>query len=155
MTTAQKKGTTIIMTTPEKSPALVEYSGAALAYLGDAVMEVLVRQMLVRRGIGNAGKLSALSLDYVRATNQSRGLEGLLPHLTEEENAVYHRGRNAAGAHPKSASVNDYRRATGLEALFGYLHLKGDTARLEALFDLFVRSLEEGSEENTHADEKK
>ncbi|MBR5870018.1 MAG: ribonuclease III [Clostridia bacterium] len=143
------------MTTPEKSPALVEYSGAALAYLGDAVMEVLVRQMLVRRGIGNAGKLSALSLDYVRATNQSRGLEGLLPHLTEEENAVYHRGRNAAGAHPKSASVNDYRRATGLEALFGYLHLKGDTARLEALFDLFVRSLEEGSEENTHADEKK
>ena len=155
MITAQKKGTTIIMTTPEKSPALVEYSGAALAYLGDAVMEVLVRQMLVRRGIGNAGKLSALSLDYVRATNQSRGLEGLLPHLTEEENAVYHRGRNAAGAHPKSASVNDYRRATGLEALFGYLHLKGDTARLEELFDLFVRSLEEGSEESTHADEKK
>ena len=143
------------MTTPQNAPALVEYSGAALAYLGDAVMEVLVRQMLVRRGIGNAGKLSALSLDYVRATNQSRGLEGLLPHLTEEENAVYHRGRNAAGAHPKSASVNDYRRATGLEALFGYLHLKGDTARLEALFDLFVRSLEEGSEESTHADEEK
>ena len=153
MTTDQKKGTAITMTTPNHSPALAEYSGAALAYLGDAVMEVLVRQMLVRRGIGNAGKLSALSLNYVRATNQSRGLEGLLPHLTEEENAVYHRGRNAAGAHPKSASVNDYRRATGLEALFGYLHLKGDTARLETLFDLYVRSLEEGSEECTHADE--
>ncbi len=135
------------MTTTPNTPALVEYSGAALAYLGDAVMEVLVRQMLVKRGIGNSGKLSAMSLDYVRATNQSRGLEGLLPHLTEEENGVYHRGRNAAGAHPKSASVNDYRRATGLEALFGYLHLKGDTARLEQLFDLYICHLEANSEE--------
>lgn len=135
------------MTTSQNPPALVEYSGASLAYLGDAVMEVLVRQMLVKRGIGNAGKLSAMSLDYVRATNQSRGLEGLLPHLTEEENAVYHRGRNAAGAHPKSASVNDYRRATGLEALFGYLHLKGDIARLDELFALYVSYLETNSEE--------
>ncbi len=140
------------MTEPTKTPALSEYSGAALAYLGDAVMEVLVRRMLVGRGIGNAGKLSALSLDYVRATNQSRGLEGLLAHLTEEETAVYHRGRNAAGAHPKSASVNDYRRATGLEALFGYLHLKGDTERLDTLFGIYVRYLEG---ESAHADEEK
>lgn len=140
------------MTEPTKIPALSEYSGAALAYLGDAVMEVLVRRMLVGRGIGNAGKLSALSLDYVRATNQSRGLEGLLAHLTEEETAVYHRGRNAAGAHPKSASVNDYRRATGLEALFGYLHLKGDTERLDTLFGIYVRYLEG---ESAHADEEK
>ena len=140
------------MTEPTKIPALTEYSGAALAYLGDAVMEVLVRRMLVGRGIGNAGKLSALSLDYVRATNQSRGLEGLLSHLTEEETAVYHRGRNAAGAHPKSASVNDYRRATGLEALFGYLHLKGDTERLDTLFGIYVRYLEG---ESAHADEEK
>lgn len=143
------------MTEPTKIPALTEYSGAALAYLGDAVMEVLVRRMLVGRGIGNAGKLSALSLDYVRATNQSRGLEGLLSHLTEEENAVYHRGRNAAGAHPKSASVNDYRRATGLEALFGYLHLKGDDTRLQILFDLYVHYLETTQGESDHADEEK
>ena len=73
------------MTTTQQTLSLSEYSGAALAYLGDAVIEVLVRQMLVQRGIGNAGKLSAMSLDYVRATNQSRGLDGLLPHLTEEE----------------------------------------------------------------------
>lgn len=141
-----------MMTTTPTTPALNEYSGAALAYLGDSVMEVLVRQMLVMRGIGNSGKLSALSLDYVRATNQSRGLEGILPHLTEEEQGVYHRGRNAAGAHPKSASVNDYRRATGLEALFGYLHLKGDTDRLETLFAIYVRYLEGDS---AHADEEK
>ena len=73
-------------------------------------------------------------------------------HLTEEENAVYHRGRNAAGAYPKSASVNDYRRATGLEALFGYLHLKGDTERLDTLFGIYVRYLEG---ESAHADEEK
>ncbi|MBE6657702.1 MAG: ribonuclease III [Ruminococcaceae bacterium] len=143
------------MTTNQQTLTLSEYSGAALAYLGDAVMEVLVRQMLVRRGIGNAGKLSAYALNYVRATNQSRGLEGLLPYLTEEENAVYHRGRNAAGAHPKSASVNDYRRATGLEALFGYLHLKGDTARLEELFALYIRCLENTPGGSDHADEEK
>lgn len=143
---------TTAMTTIPMHLTLSEYSGAALAYLGDSVMEVLVRRMLVCRGIGNAGKLSTLSLDYVRATNQSRGLEGLLPHLTEEETAVYHRGRNAAGAHPKSASVNDYRRATGVEALFGYLHLRGDTARLEELFDIYVRYLEGG---DAHADEEK
>ena len=131
------------MTTSQNPPALVEYSGASLAYLGDAVMEVLVRQMLVKRGIGNAGKLSAMSLDYVRATNQSRGLEGLLPHLTEEENAVYHRGRNAAGAHPKSASVNDYRRATGLEALWGYLYLSGQTQRLDELIKLALERTED------------
>ena len=62
------------MTTISKTPALNEYSGAALAYLGDAVMEVLVRKMLVTRGIGNAGKLSALSLNYVRATNAKHHL---------------------------------------------------------------------------------
>lgn len=134
---------------------LSEYSGAALAYLGDAVMEVLVREMLVCRGIGNAGKLSALSLDYVRATNQSRGVTGLLPHMTEEETAVYHRGRNAAGAHPKSATVTDYRRATGLEALFGYLHLRGDTERIKELFAIYIRCLQCPEGESAHADEEK
>ena len=118
-----------------------QYSAAALAYLGDAVMEVLVRTMLVRRGVGNAGQLSALSLEYVRATAQSRGLEGILPHLTEEELAVYHRGRNAAGAHPKSASVTEYRRATGLEALVGYLYLCGAHDRLDTLFSLYTEYL--------------
>ena len=114
-------------------------SGGALAYLGDAVLEVLVRRMLVSTGIANAGRLSQMSLDYVRATAQSAGLEALLPLLTEEESAVYRRGRNAAGAHPKSAGVGEYRRATGLEALFGYLYVQGNTARLEELFAVYCR----------------
>ena len=127
----------------KKEIALCEMSGAALAYLGDAVFEVLVRNYLVGQGIGDAGKLSALSLEYVKATKQSEGLERILPHLSEEEAAVYRRGRNAAGAHPKSASVTEYRRATGLEALFGYLYRKGEHARLAELFSFYV-------EENAH-----
>lgn len=125
----------VCATTQMSDPALM--SGAALAYLGDAVMEVAIRRRLLDTGISNAGRLSAMSLDYVRATAQSAGLEVLLPHLTEEEEAVYRRGRNAAGPHPKSATVNEYRRATGLEALFGYLYLSGDTARLEELADIY------------------
>ncbi len=121
-------------------------SGAALAYLGDAVLEVLVRRMLIETGISNAGRLSQMSLDYVRATAQSAGLEALLPHLTEEEEAVYRRGRNAAGAHPKSASVGEYRRATGLEALLGYLYLKGDTVRLHTLAALYFEDRKNAKE---------
>lgn len=109
-------------------------NGSALAYFGDAVFELLVRRQLLSTGISNPGKLSAMALTFVRATAQSAGLEALLPILTAEEEAVYRRGRNAAGPHPKSATVGEYRRATGLEALFGYLYLKGDSARLETLF---------------------
>lgn len=117
---------------------LCEMSSSALAYLGDAVLEVMVRRMLVETGVGSAGKLNELSRAYVRATRQSAGLERLLPHLTEEETAVYRRGRNAAGAHPKSATVGEYRRATGFEALLGYLYLKNDTERLTELFRLYT-----------------
>ncbi len=126
--------------TTEQMPALCELSGAALAYLGDAVLEVMVRRMLVERGIGHAGKLNALAKDYVRATRQSAGLDAILPQLTEEETAVYKRGRNAAGAHPKSATVAEYRRATGLEALFGYLFMKHDIARLHEIFAVYIKA---------------
>ena len=143
------------MSLPIHTPAPSECSGASLAYLGDAVMELLVRRMLVSRGISHAGKLSSMALDYVRATSQSAGVEVLLPHLTEEEEAVYRRGRNAAGAHPKSASVNEYRRATGLEALFGHLYLAGEHARLEQLFHLYAQSITTKQGDSTHADEEK
>ena len=126
------------MTPDHTPPELNEMSGSALAYLGDAVLEIMVRAMLVRTGIGNSGRLNELSRDYVRATVQSAGMERLLPFLSEEEEAVYRRGRNAAGAHPKSETVAEYRRATGLEALFGYLYLKNDQKRLDELFALYI-----------------
>ena len=110
-----------------------DVSAAELAYLGDAVLEVLVRQRIVLSG---AVKPSEAALSYVTAAAQSDALERILPILTEAEDGVYHRGRNCVHANvPKRATVAQYRRATGFEAVFGYLHLTGDTARIAFLFD--------------------
>ena len=113
------------------------YSTAALAYLGDAVLEVQTRLRLVQTGIANPGRLNAMAKDYVTAKAQSTRLEKLLPILSEQERSVFLRGRNKSGAHPKSADAQEYRRATGLEALFGYLYLDGQTGRLQELFDIY------------------
>ena len=112
-------------------------SSAALAYLGDAVLELLVRERLLGMGYTSSKTLNQHALEYVRAGAQARAMERILPELTEEENAAFRRGRNAGhGQHPKGASVGEYRNATGMEALFGYLHMMGDAARVRALFEL-------------------
>ena len=112
-----------------------EVSAEALAYLGDCVIELKVREMLVNRGIGSSGSLNRESLTYVKATAQAKAMHKILPLLTEEETAAYKRGRNmSSGNVPKSATMSEYRSATGMEALFGYLHLKGDRDRIEELF---------------------
>ena len=117
------------------------YGGGALAYLGDAVFEVLVRERLVKSGVSDPGKLNAMALSYVRATAQSAGLERLLPHLSAQEEADFRRGRNGAGAHPKSA--------TALEALFGALYLRGEAERAKELFLLYAEGVE--AKEAEHA----
>ena len=110
-------------------------SGATLAYLGDAVLEVLVRRYLVSLGVADGGTLSRLALNFVRATAQSAAMDRLEEYMTEDEEYIYKRGRNANGISiPKSASAREYRRATGMEALFGYLDLNGMEARKEELF---------------------
>ncbi len=112
-------------------------SSAALAYLGDAVLELLVRERLVEKGYTSSKALNQHALEYVRAGAQARAMERILPVLTEEESAAFRRGRNAGhGQHPKGASVGEYRNATGMEALFGYLHMTGNAARVRALFAL-------------------
>jgi ribonuclease-3 family protein len=112
-----------------------QLNGASLAYLGDSVLEVIVRQYLLTTGITDVGKLNSMALSYVRATAQSDAVEKILPNLTEEETQVFKRGRNAHGiAIPKSASASQYRRATGLEALFGYLYINGKIERMKELF---------------------
>ena len=118
------------------SPASVTVP--ALAYLGDAVLEVLVRDRLVRQGLCHSGGLNSAALDYVRATAQSAAVDRLLPVLTEEELGVYRRGKNAGHTKnvPKSATPEEYHRATGLECLFAWLHLTGDNARMRELFDI-------------------
>lgn len=110
----------------------------ALAYLGDAAMEVLIRERLVRAGLCSSARLNSAALAFVKATAQSEALERILPHLTDREEQTYKRGRNAGHGKntPKSASVSEYRRATGLEALFGQLYLDGDLQRMNELLDI-------------------
>lgn len=123
---------------PDHSTDIRQYSATALAYLGDAVLELMVREMLIHTGISSSGKLNEMAQSYVRATAQSRGAEKLFPHLTEEEKQIYRRGRNAGGSHPKSATAVEYRRATGFETLFGALFITGQHERARDLFTLFT-----------------
>lgn len=116
-----------------------EVGSAALAYLGDSVIELLAREALVLSGIPDAARLNTAAAKYVRATEQSRAVERLEPYLDETEAAVYRRGRNIGHTStPRSASAAEYRRATGMEALFGWLWLGGDAghARARELFAL-------------------
>ena len=108
-----------------------------------------MRERLVKSGVSDPGKLNAMALSYARATAQSAGLERLLPHLSEQEEADFRRGRNGAGAHPKSATALEYRRATGLEALFGALYLRGEAERAKELFLLYAEGVE--AKEAEHA----
>ena len=114
---------------------LCSYSTSALAYLGDCVIEMCVREKLVRAGISSSARLNRLALDFVRAPMQAQAMKNILPLLDEEEEGVFHRGRNLGhGNTPKSATMAEYRAATGMEALFGYLHLAGREERIRELF---------------------
>ena len=107
-----------------------------LAYIGDSVMDLIVRTELVRAANEPVHVLHKKASSIVNAASQSRMAGVLEPLFTEEEAAVYRRGRNAkAATHAKNASIQDYRRATGLEAVFGYLYLKGDYARVLELYE--------------------
>lgn len=108
-----------------------------LAYMGDAVIEVLARRRVIGEGGGKLCRLNEKARRYVTAVSQSAAVERVLPYLTEKEKQIFKYGRNAKGTNvPKSASAVDYRRATGLECLFGYLYLSGCSERAEALFTL-------------------
>ena len=115
--------------------ALNTYSTASLAYLGDCVLELCVRQYLVKSGLSSSATLNKRALDFVRATAQAEAMKRLQPYLTEEEEAIFRRGRNVGHTNtPKSATVAEYRAATGMEALFGWLHLAGRQERIDELF---------------------
>ena len=114
-----------------------EMSTAALAYLGDCVLELCVREYLVKKGLSTSAHLNRAALDFVRAPAQAQAMKRLLPVLTETEEAYFKRGRNMGHTQtPKSATVGEYRAATGMETLFGYLHLTGQNERIRELFFL-------------------
>lgn len=113
------------------------YSPLALAHIGDAIFEVLVRLTVLTDGNAPVNKLHKKARDIVNAKAQAEMYHRIREALTEEEEAVFRRGRNAKSfTVPKNADLMDYRHATGLEALFGYLYLKGEKARVLQLFRL-------------------
>ena len=125
-----------------------ELSTEALAYLGDSVLEIRVREKLVRDGIGHSGELNRASLAFVKASEQAAAMRRIIPHLSEEEALVFKRGRNMSGGNvPKSATVSEYRAATGMEVLFGYLHYAGRQERIDELFEI-AYNLKENTESN-------
>lgn len=110
------------------------YSPLALAYIGDGVFDLIIRSVVVGRGNTKPNRLHQRTSQIVKAHTQAQIIEYLLPQLDEEEADIYRRGRNANSATmAKNATVADYRKATGLEALVGYLYL---TDRFERLMDL-------------------
>lgn len=110
------------------------YSPLALAYIGDAIYDLIIRTVIVERTNRQAGKMHREAVRYVNAGTQARMAEALEETLEEDEKAVYHRGRNAKPhTSAKNASLADYRKATGLEALFGYLYLQGKEERILTL----------------------
>ena len=112
-----------------------EISTEALAYLGDCVIELKVRELLVKQGISGSGNLNKESLAFVKATAQAQAMRNIIDALSEDETAAYKRGRNMSGGNvPKSATMSEYRSATGMETLFGYLHLQGNAKRIDELF---------------------
>ncbi len=118
----------------------VEYknmNGIALAYIGDCVLELCVRRHLLSLKIYDSATLNKNALSFVKAKNQSAAFDKIESLLNEEELSYYKRGRNTHTAKtPKSCTVTEYRRATGLEALFGYLYLSEQSERIEELFGI-------------------
>ncbi len=106
-------------------------SPLALAFVGDGVYEMMVRERLVCLANRPPRELHREAVKLVRAEAQAEAMERLMPLLTEKELAVYKRGRNAHTAR----NSDDYHRATGLETLFGYLYLSGEIGRVRELFD--------------------
>jgi ribonuclease-3 family protein len=118
------------------------YNPLVLAYIGDSVYDTFIRTMLVSGGSIQVNKLHKKSIKFVQAKAQAEITEQLQDILTEDEQDIVRRGRNTkSGSVPKNADINDYRYATGFEALVGYLYLIGNTKRLMEIFE-FISKLE-------------
>ena len=117
-------------------------SNLGLAHMGDCVYEILVRAYLCSRGNRTVAQLHRETINMVKATYQAKFVDKMLPHLTEDELTHYRRGKNAhPHAVPKSATPAEYAKATGLEALFGWLFLTGQKERANEIFDIVMNEM--------------
>ncbi len=112
---------------------IIQLPTASLAYLGDCVIELKVRELLVW---GGPHDIHNRALEYVTAVKQSEAFDRISSYLTEDELDVYKRGRNNTHTSPKSATHAQYAKATGFECLFAYLHLAGEADRIDELFKI-------------------
>lgn len=118
-----------------------EFSSLALAFIGDSVFELLSRTYVLSKGLGSVNKMNADARRLVNAHSQSDMYHKIEDKLTDAEKSVLKRGRNAnSHTMAKNQTAADYRRATGIEALFGMLYLKGETERLTELFKLCIET---------------
>jgi ribonuclease-3 family protein len=125
-----------------KDADLRSYSPLTLAYIGDGIYDLIIRTIVVKQGNSQPNKLHKKTSALVKAGAQAEMMERILPVLSEEETAIYKRGRNAKSyTMAKNATMLDYRKATGFEALMGYLYLKEDWQRL---MDLVKLGLDKG-----------
>ncbi len=110
-----------------------------LAFLGDGVFDLLVREHLLSSSSAHVGELNREKVAMVNCKSQAEDVKKLLPILTDEEQEVFKRGRNAkVNSASKHSTLSDYHAATGLEALFGYLYLKGENERIKELFTRII-----------------
>lgn len=115
------------------------FSPLTLAFIGDCVFDLIIRTVVVERGNRAANGLHKTKSAIVKAQSQAEMIEALLPELTDEEQSVYRRGRNAKSyTTAKNATIGDYRKATGFEALIGYLYLQD---RMDRVFELVKKGL--------------
>ena len=122
---------------PVDKKTAVNTGSLRLAFLGDAVYSLLVREKLLSEYKEKVAELNISFADTVSALALSSALESIIRHLTEEETDVLKRGKNAQVGHiPKNQTVKDYHQATAVEALFGYLYLIGDEKRISEIFDI-------------------
>jgi ribonuclease III family protein len=129
----------------EKEVEINTYSPLALAYIGDGIYDLIIRTMVVERGNTAPAKLHQRTSKLVCAAAQSEMIKVLQPLLTEEELDVFRRGRNAKSVTmAKHASMSDYRRATGFEALMGYLYLNDQIDRILELVTIGLKETQEG-----------
>ncbi|MDR1693473.1 MAG: ribonuclease III [Oscillospiraceae bacterium] len=135
-----------MLTTPLSDEAIASLGILAVASVGDSVFDLMVRVRLCGQGAARAEDLHNRRVRYVNAKAQAAAAKALAPALSGEETAVFRRGRNTqTGSVPQSAGRADYQAATALEALFGWLCLKGREERLKELFALTMKAAEENS----------
>lgn len=138
---------------PKNKKTVSLFSPLTLAYIGDSVFDLSVKERLLHDENIPNGTLHRRAKRYVSAVGQSKAVDILLPVFTEEELSIYKRGRNCEVNPSKNSDIREYHRATGLETLIGYLYLCGETERMDEFVDLIFEKFEESEAKNEKGNE--